>query len=543
MKGLRSLKSGEVFPASPTLIEWINLPDNLRKAYTIKRNKHLSTKNSEAPIFDKRLRPYQNQDVNFLIQLKRGKGVFNQQRTGKTPTTLVTMRELNQQNNIIIVPKSAIFSWRREFKKWHQGELLQIKRWWSKTRRLEELEKLRGKKGTLIINYHKAKIDLDLIISVLSPFDAVILDEAHVMRNYRGLSSRNKIIETKTGTKTIKKYKSPEIANAIIRLRRHSKDAYALTGTPTSSRVEDIFGILAFIHPDLFTSFWGFANYFMKQIPNKLWDPINKQLNTTFTLSGFLNSAKEKELLEYLETFSIQRKRIDIMQWIPQVDYEVIEFEPSIKMLKWHKELKEYFETEDVICENTLTVMLRLRQLTTCPQMLGMPEIGPKFEYLLDYIDDYPNKPIILTGFFTSALKILHELLKKQGHKQIETMFGETTAKNRERIKEAFLAKEFTILIGNIQVIKESLDLSIAEEIIIIDPSLTCSDNEQVADRFIPPTEIQAMTKNGQLIKRLNILKTIDVYIHSQLNAKAKEIDIINNYTNKLKKKERKNVK
>ena len=511
MKGLTKRNNEEVFPASPTLIENLPLSENTKQKWLEQRKALLLAKQNSTYIYDKRLRPYQNDDVNFLKRLNKGKGVFNQQRVGKTPTTLVTMRVKNQHRNIIIVPKSTIHQWKKEYTRWHGGKLINLKDSWSKEKRVKAY---REQEGTLITNYEKIRIDLPEIIEHLAPFDAIVLDEAHYLRNYRGTGANSS---------------TPRTVKALVQLRKYATDAYALTGTPTPNRESDICGILAFLYPDLFRYYWPTVNYYFETETMRNTN-VGKDFNI---VQGFQNEIKKQEMLGFIETFSIQRKRKDVMKWLPPVDTEIVRIDPTAKQLKYFKELEKYFETEHVICENALTTMIALRQIAHDPSVLELKSDNPKFAWIKDHIKDYLEKPIIIVSSFSRILKNLQKYLKKYEPRFI---YGETSSKKRGEIIDDFQSGKFNILLANIQVAKEGITLSRAEEIIFLDPSLTYTDNEQMKDRFLPINEEEAISKEGQKIIHLLLRKSIDMYIHRSLLKKKDATAIINDYTNSLRK-------
>ena len=504
MTGIRKNRDTHIFPSSPTIVNILQINQIEKEKYLVSRNRLLAQKYQDHVVHDSRLRPYQNADVNFLLHLNKGKGVFNQQRLGKTPTTLVTMRLKNQNNNLIIVPKSTIYQWKKEFLKWHGGSLIEIKDSWNKSKRAKAYKE---NKGTLIINYEKARIDFEELRKHLAPFDAIVLDEAHVLRNYTGLSENAK---------------SPRTVKAIIKLRKESTDAYALSGTPTPNKESNIIGILAFLYPDLFEYYWNTVDYYFKKSLETAYG--NKDF---FVVDGFINDYKKQEMLEFLETFSIQRKRKDVIKWLPKVDYEIIRLDPDPEQLKHHVTLAEYFETEHVVCENPLTTMIALRQITHYPKILKLEAPSPKFEWIKEHLTDYPEKAVVIVSAFSSILIELQKYLDKV---DTRLMYGQTNAATRQQYIEDFQTSKYNVLLANIQVAKEGITLSRAEEIIFLDPSLTYTDNLQMSDRFLPTTPEEAINKEGQKIIHLVVRKTIDVYIQRALKLKKQKTDIINNY-------------
>ena len=315
----------------------------------------------------------------------------------------------------------------------------------------------------------------------------------------------------------------------IMKIRKLSDDAYALTGTPSPTKQHNIYGILVFLFPVLFSTHQKTINYYFLRYQNT----YSSFGDSYFKIDGFKNKYKEREMQEFLETFSVQRKRKDVMKWIPEVDRQTIYLDMPPKMAKWHQELQEYFETEHIICQDALSVMLRQRQLTTSPLGLELPMKGPKFDWILEHIKDYPERPILIVGFFSSILEQLSSIIDKK-HKLI---IGKTSLKQREAHKDAFQNKEFNIIIGNISVMALGLNFSRAEEIIIIDPSLIEGENDQIKDRFIPTIKKEAINKEGQMITKLIVRDSVDMYLDKSLAKKAIRIDIINDYTRHLEKR------
>jgi SNF2 family DNA or RNA helicase len=526
MKGiLAKNKDVELFPASPTLIDiMLHYLPKERQAYNNARKTLIERKNNNSTIYDERLRPYQNADVHFLSALTHGKGVFNEQRTGKTPTTLVTMKILKQHKNLILVPSSAVSKWKQEYEKWHGGIAVTHRFWHNKKRREKSYKA--NPNTTFIINFHKATADLELILKYLGPFDAIVLDEAHIMRNYVGETFK---INKRTNKP---KYHSPAITRNIMRLRRQSKDAYALTGTPTPNKQHNIYGIVVFLFPKLFENYNRVIDYYF----NRYIDRYNYNSNVFYTIKGFKNRVKEKEFLEFLETFSVQRKRKEIMQWLPKVDSEIIYLDRPANIEKWHFELQEYFETEHIVCQTKLTVMLRQRQLTSNPKVLKLDDVGPKFKWIKDLIKDYPKRPIIIVSFFRTILENLFVYLNQEN---VRIISGNTNEDQRRKLELEFQDGAYDILLGNVEVIATYFTLSRAQQIIVLDPSLTYSTNTQMYDRFLPTTKEEAEDKELQLVTKLIIPGTIDEYLLKALDEKKSKTDIINNYIEHLNKKQR----
>ena len=83
--GTRQLKDKIIFPATPTLLNKLNITS---PKYIEARNIELQNK-LDCTQVDNRLRPYQSCAVNFLIKSKnKGLAIFDEQRLSSTNSNL-----------------------------------------------------------------------------------------------------------------------------------------------------------------------------------------------------------------------------------------------------------------------------------------------------------------------------------------------------------------------------------------------------------------------------------------------------------------------
>ena len=492
---IRNRNKYNIYPLTPTFVKHY-LP-SLYKNYTQTLQNFFITDNKTIDI---RLREYQNKDIQIMLKRKVN-GLFYEQRLGKTPTTISTIaHNPNIKKTLIIAPKSTHVNWENEIYVWHnpnvkvariRGPLSQRKNYY-----------LSADFSYYISTYETAAKDLELF----PEFDCIVIDEIHRLRNFKGQRSN----------------KSPTFTKKILQLSYKIPYKFALSGTPASNKSEDIFPILNFLYPNIFSSYWSFIEFYYVlsteyTVTRNGWEPI--QVVKDLKPDGKIY------LQEFLDLTCIQRKRKDHMKWIPKVDKQLIKLEMTPKQKKYYNQLNTTWECEELgyDCPNILSLTTRLRQITNL-------EDGCKEEFVLSYIEDYPNEKIIISSFFSSCLEHLRLRITQKGIKTF-IITGTTTAKDRQRIVDEFNnTNEPIILLGNVSVIKEGLKLEQAHTFIELDPSLTQADNQQVYDRFIPTTEEVAIKKEKQQIIKLIAKDTIDEYIFSCLKLKKTSAEIINNY-------------
>jgi len=251
------------------------------------------------------------------------------------------------------------------------------------------------------------------------------------------------------------------------------------------------------------------------------------------SLQGYKKD-KEAEMQEFLETIATQRKRKDVMKWLPETDFETILLTPTEKQLIGFDELTRYYETKNIICENEISVMMALRQLTVYPRHFKWNEDGPKVEYIKDLIKEYPKKPIIILSYFST---ILHEITRdlKIKPNKYRILTGKSSANDSYNYQTEYNNGKFYILFANIDVFNVGLKYNKAEQIIFLDESLIHVYNQQSYDRFVPTNKQEALEKTDQKITILLLENSIDTYIHAMLAEKKNKTDIVNNFIQNLK--------
>lgn len=457
----------------------------------------------------KQLRDYQKEDAMFLAQRKNA-GCFNEQRTGKTPTSLLSLKLKGCKKVLIVCPASMIPVWKAEFEQWYKAPCIALLG--TKIKRTKLLEQWTD---GLVIGYECLRIvdhydketkeythstgDLKDILAH-KDIDAVILDEAHRIRNYKS-----------------------KTANAAFKLK-NIPNKLALTGTPTLKKQEELFSILHFLYPNLFTSYWRFIDYYFYKEYRDIWN--GRRAIQTTEITGLREA---EELQEFLDLISTQRKRKDVMDWLPVKDKQTIYLEPTIGQMRYIKELKELYETENVTTVGVLDTLLRERQICLTPGLLSLADAtSPKLDWIQQYVKDYPEKQIIIFSKFTKWLEDLHKYLEGSA-----IYVGATPAKQRTKLKEDFQTGKLKILLIQIDAGKEGLTLDNADTIIFTDKFPPIGDIQQAEDRFIATAKDRV--KEGQVIYSLVMKDTYEMNIEYSLKNSAQQLDLINDYEKYLK--------
>lgn len=455
---------------------------------------------------DKRLRPYQVEDALYLSSLEAG-GVFNEPRTGKTPTTIYTMCLIGGLRNIAIVPASLVPNWIRE-----------IGTWWPEAKAFdyaEQYEEFLRYKGAsvLVISKDRLRRDVD---KIALDFDCAIVDEAHFLRNYNTAQSK-----------------------AVYKIARRSRRRYALTGTPAVSHAADIIGIFMFLYPNQYPSYW--------QAVNRYFTTYEVQYARGKGIEiGNVKSHRRKELQEIKAIYSTQRKREEVMPWLPEKQYETLTCKMSKKQEKYYKQMLNEFMASDLDIEdvadgdlnriarlldsgnvvdapNTIVQLMRLRQLSIDPRLVGFDEVGAKTKTIIDFLTDQ-QEPIVIMSMFTSYLKLLAEDLKKLKLK-VGMVHGQMSNKDKDEAVEAFQNGRLDVLLCNIISAGVGFTLDRSNAVLFCDRAWTPAENAQAEDRVCPTSEER---NHAHIIYDIICEESVDSRIHRLLKQKKSLTDIIN---------------
>lgn len=452
------------------------------------------------------LRKYQQEDANFLASLPCS-ACFNEQRTGKTPTALevIKLRHLENERILIITTASSIYQWKDEYNKWLEKPC-QICAGTPNQKKKAITQWTNG----LVISLDSFKETSNrngLIKPIMDKEPSmIILDEAH-------------------------KIKNPKSANAKA-IFKTTKIPYrlALTGTPAQGKPYDIYPILRFLFPSDFKGFWKFLEEYFIIEDETIY--VNGRPRHFKSYDNF-QPGKDQELQQLLATFSTQRKRKDVMSWLPDKYYEQIKLEPTKEQKKYLKELKDSYRTEEIIVNGTLDRLIRYRQICLDPGLIGLKGKSPKTEWIKQYIKDYPDEQVIVFSKFTSYLCRLAE--------QLDTtwalLIGSTTAKQRGQFIKDFQNGLFNVFLINIDAGKEAITLDAASTTIFTDKYPPIGSIEQAEDRFVASTP-EKKTKAHKIIE-LMMSDTFDEQLYDLLKKRKSETDIINNYNKYIQKGEK----
>jgi SNF2 family DNA or RNA helicase len=441
-----------------------------------------------------RLRPYQRADAEYLIGMEAA-GIFNDPRTGKTPTLLEVIKGKRTKRNLIVAPASLLWTWHMQVKNWLPEYEPVVIEGTKKAEELTEAARTSAKPTVLIVSKNSLNgLKLDRFL-----FDLIAVDEAHYLRNHGTVQSK-----------------------AVFKLKGSNR--FALTGTPTVKHPSDIFGILKFLFPKKYTSFWGWAGRYFHKDSNVFSGGVD---------AGAPIPERQEEMQQEIGLVSVARKRKEAMNWLPEKDYKTIYSHMTVKQAKYYREMQDTFVAEcldtgkEVDAMNVMTQMLRLRQICIDPRLVGFPEKGCKTATLIQWLKDRDedSRPVVVMSMFTSYLRLLRDDLAKEGY-VVGEINGKMTAKKKQEEADKFQRGETHVLLCNTISAGTGWTLDQGDTVVFIDNAWNPADQQQAEDRVTPTTK---EVEHGHNVIHIATMDSVDDYMFEVLKRKESMTDIINN--------------
>ena len=321
---------------------------------------HQTTVITESPSFVKegKLREYQVQGLNWLISLfeNRLSGILaDEMGLGKTLQTISFLGYLRYIKKIdgpfiVIVPKSTLDNWRREFAKWTPDVNVVV---------------LQGTKDARheIIQNKLLTADFDVLIT---SFEMVIREKSHLKKfrwEYIVVDEAHRIKNEDSSL------------SQIIRVF-YSKNRLLITGTPLQNNLHELWALLNFLLPDVFGDSEVFDEWFENQGGEDV-DEDTRQKNQDKVV---------QQLHQLLSPFLLRRVKADVeTSLLPKIETNVY-IGMTEMQIQWYKKLleKDIDAVNGVVGKREgktrlLNIVMQLRKCCNHPYLFDGAEPGPPY--------------------------------------------------------------------------------------------------------------------------------------------------------------------
>jgi len=398
------------------------------------------------------LRPYQEasfQWMHFLQSSGFGGILADDMGLGKTLQIicmLASAKETGKCHALVILPRSLIFNWSKEIKKFCPALTTHVHHGTQRHLASKEMKAA----NVVISTYGTVVNDIEVIRK--TTFTHIVLDESQAIKN-----------------PTSKRYKS-------IRLLK-GKFKICATGTPVQNNTFDLYAQVSFTNPGLL----GNQSYFKQNFAT----PIDKNQNVEAA----------KLLQKMIHPFILRRTKEQVASDLPEKVESTIYCEMFSHQRKMYNELKEQIrrdllsisEDDSKLKFKVLDGLLRLRQLCNSPRLVdnklkGEKAQSTKIESLVQKLTEgIGNGNALVFSQFVQMLSLIREELDKRG---IPYAYLDGTTRNREAVVEEYMENpKYRIFLISLKAGNTGLNLTKAQYVFLVDPWWNPAAEAQAIDR------------------------------------------------------------
>ena len=404
------------------------------------------------------LRDYQKEGVywmNFLKKYGFGGILADEMGLGKTLQALTVLRMNREGVHIVVCPKTLIYNWESEVKKFFP-EMKTLIIDGTSDKREKLIKSISPDEHDLVItSYSMLQKDYSIYLEQELQFDYKVLDEAHYVKNMKTLSAK------------------------AVRLIQ-GKNKLLLTGTPLENNLDELYGTFDLIMPGYLGSRLDFRREFVSKIER--------------------NNMIALEILQAkIRPFILRRTKKEVLEELPDKQEQVVFNEMTNKQVAIYNEVLQRVKAEayDLVEKQgweksriaILSALLKLRQVCNHPQLVDdsfkdEKAISGKHEQFLELLEEVidSGEKVLVFSQFTSMLDIFEKDLNEKG---IEFLRLDGSTKDRQELVEQFndpqdSSKVFLISLkaGGI-----GLNLTGASAVFLYDPWWNPMAEQQAIDR------------------------------------------------------------
>ena len=333
-------------------------------------------------------------------------------------------------------------------------------------------------------------------------WDGVILDEAHRIKNHKGQWTKN-----------------------IKKLRRGS--SHIMTGTGFVNRPDEVWSLLNFVNPKMFSSYWRFRRTYCleKEVPQR-----------GISVVVGIKPEKQDEFREIVNSIGVRRLKREVLKDLPDTYETIIPVDLNTAQKRMYAEIKKELETLDQQGElltsvNVLSQLSRLRQICVAtPEVLEkrydpkqermvtkvkLTEPSSKLDALMEILDGTDSKCIVFSNF-THPLQLATTRLQRSGVSFIHLVVTDSDEQRAAKVNDFQRSGGPQVFLSTIPLGGESITLTSASTVIFLDRSWSPAANSQAIARAHRPGQ-----KNAVQVIRIEARNTVDSYVNIRLTEKA----------------------
>ena len=407
----------------------------------------LPTEEIEYPKLNATLRDYQKYGYKWLKYLtdnNLGACLADDMGLGKTLQAIALLSNLHEEKkkkSMVIMPKSLIYNWENEIKKF--SPKLKVGVYYGINRDFSSLKKV----DVILTTYGTIRNDIENLLE--HKFDLLILDESQNIKNINSQTTK-----------------------AVLLL--NAKKRIALSGTPIENNLLELYSLFRFLNPEMFGSVQRFTNSYIL--------PIQKYSDTSTI----------EELKKKIYPFLLRRVKKEVLEDLPDKIEKLVYVDMNDEHRKFYEERRKYYYS--LLEKNTssqgnfdkffvLQAINELRHIVSSPELETKKIISSKKEVLIENVIEAieNNHKVLVFVNYLSSIESICESLKENKIKYLK-MTGQT--KDRQNLVDKFQSdSRYKVFVMTLKTGGVGLNLVSADTIFIYDPWWNTTVENQAIDR------------------------------------------------------------
>lgn len=408
---------------------------------------------------------YQIEGAKWLASVGRGL-LADEPGLGKTAQAIEACNLTGAKYVAVVCPASVVLNWRREISMWSNYG-------WDYE----------------VMSYDGVRLGKLDPQAKLWGFDAVILDEAHYLKNPEAQRTKRILGDQLDG-----------VGGIIEGVR----NVFALTGTPYSNSPEDLWPLSRALFPssmvnsngDLMNR-WQFRHRFCK-----------------VDMSGRVVGAKNLSGLRRRLAPHFMRRDSSIVN-LPPLRSTML---PVAGSDKTFVDLPDYRRAVAAWCRGGLAALEEeALHLATLRRLIGVAKVPGVASWAKDFLDG-SDKKLVLFGYHRDVIQSLEREMKAHGYK-VSYVDGTTPQSMRQAQVDLFqIDPDRRVFIGQITAAGVGITLTAASDMVIVEPMWTPDHNIQAALRIR-----RIGQKNVCIVRFASLHNSLDWVIQSTAARKLAE--------------------
>lgn len=401
----------------------------------------------EYPKLNATLRDYQKYGYKWLKYLtdnNLGACLADDMGLGKTLQAIALLSNLHEEKkkkSMVIMPKSLIYNWENEIKKF--APKLKVGVYYGINRDFSSLKKV----DVILTTYGTIRNDIENLLE--HKFDLLILDESQNIKNINSQTTK-----------------------AVLLL--NAKKRVALSGTPIENNLLELYSLFRFLNPEMFGSVQRFTNSYIL--------PIQKYSDTSTI----------EELKKKIYPFLLRRIKKEVLEDLPDKIEKLVYVDMNDEHRRFYEERRKYYYS--LLEKNTssqgnfdkffvLQAINELRHIVSSPELETKKIISSKKEVLIENVIEAieNNHKVLVFVNYLSSIESICDSLKENKIKYLK-MTGQT--KDRQNLVDKFQSdSRYKVFVMTLKTGGVGLNLVSADTIFIYDPWWNTTVENQAIDR------------------------------------------------------------